>query len=187
MNFKLPTTNNQTPTGFTLIETLVALTILTLAATSALFVANTSIVASSIARDKLITIYLSQEGIEHVRMVRDNYYLAAYQADQSTASTVGWNNFSTGITPCLAPNVCSFDPVNNVLAQCMGNCAPLYRLSSGVYSQQNLLGSEVTPFTREIRVTNISGIDKKVTSTVSWTYHGVPHSVVTTVHLTPWQ
>lgn len=61
--------------GFTLIETMVAITILTVAVSGTFFVANSSINASSIARDQLTASYFAQEGIELVRQARDNNYL----------------------------------------------------------------------------------------------------------------
>ena len=63
--------------GFTLIETMVAVTILTLAVAGPLMTASRAIVAAQSARDQLTASYLAQEGIEYVRAMRDNEYLAA--------------------------------------------------------------------------------------------------------------
>ncbi|MDP2651914.1 MAG: prepilin-type N-terminal cleavage/methylation domain-containing protein, partial [bacterium] len=67
-----------TSRGFTLIETMVAITILTLAISGSFFTANSAIVAAETASDQLTASYLAQEGIEYVRLMRDNEYLAAY-------------------------------------------------------------------------------------------------------------
>jgi len=95
--------------AFTLIETLVAITILTLAISGAFFAANSALVAANIARDQLTASYLAQEGIEYVRWVRDDGYLTAYNAGGSDISTVAWNNFLEAITPCRT-TTCTLDP-----------------------------------------------------------------------------
>lgn len=81
--------------AFTLVETMVAITIVTLAITAALFSSNSSLVAANIARDQLTASYLAQEGIEHVRLQRDNQYLAAYSG--ANASAVAWTNFISSL------------------------------------------------------------------------------------------
>jgi len=90
--------------GFTLVETLVAITILTFAISGSFVAANSALVAANIARDRLTASHLAQEGIEYVRQQRDNAYLAAYQTNPSTASIVGWNSFiSSAGTLSLPP------------------------------------------------------------------------------------
>ena len=185
--------------GFTLIETLVAVTILTLAVAGPLYTASRAIVAAQNARDQLTASYLAQEGIEHVRAMRDNKYLASYQAGGATVSSTAWNNFLNGAAPdtasilqCRAPKLCTLDPVQgsaSPLTPCPGNACttPLYLLSNGVYSQQNLSGSTATPFIRTIQATDVSATDERIVSTVRWSFHGIPYSVTTTDHLSPWQ
>lgn len=140
-----------TTSGFTLIETLVAITIVTVAVSGAFFTANSSMVAASIARDQLTASYLAQEGIEYVRMMRDNIYLTAYHAGGTGISTEEWNNL----------------------------------FSKGAYYAG--LGGVPIPFTRTIEAAAMSANDEKIVSTVSWSFHGIPHSVIITDHLTPWQ
>lgn len=185
--------------GFTLIETMVAVTILTLAIAGPLYTASRAIVAAQNARDRLTASYLAQEGIEHVRWMRDNEYLAAYQAGGAAVSIAAWGNFLNGAAPdtasilqCRAPKLCTLDPVQGAaspLTSCPGNActAPLYLLTNGVYSQQNLSGSKVTPFVRTIQAIDVSATDERIVSTVSWSYHQIPYSVTVYTHLTPWQ
>ncbi|MCX6787230.1 MAG: prepilin-type N-terminal cleavage/methylation domain-containing protein, partial [Candidatus Kaiserbacteria bacterium] len=131
--------------GFTLIETMVAITILTLAVSGTFFTANSSMVASSIARDQLTASYFAQEGIELVRQARDNAYLAA-------PSSFSMSNFFSTFTL----NVTTYTP-------------------------------EKTEFSRTITATSISDTEERITSTVTWNYRGIPHSVTITDHLTSWQ
>lgn len=179
--------------GFTLIETLIASAILTLAVAGPLFTANRAIVAAQISRDQLIASYLAQEGIEHVRAVRDNAYLAV--ASQSNSSSLAWESFSA-VASQFCSTACSLDPVAHAVGigpgytiqSCAGGtCTPLYLATNKIYTQESSGGATLTPFTRSITVTDISATDKKITSTVSWSFHGTPYSVTVRDHLTPWQ
>ena len=96
--------------GFTLIETLIAITILTLAIAGPMVTASRSIVAAQTARDQLTASYLAQEGIEYVRAMRDNEYLTAYQAGGSNVSTTAWNNFLTASINQCRGATCTLDP-----------------------------------------------------------------------------
>lgn len=174
--------------GFTLIETIVAITILTLAVVGPLFTASRAIVAARVASHQLTASYLAQESVEYVRMLRDNHYLAAYQNNPATASTTGWANFRAALVPCAASNGCTFDPTIPELSSCTGGaCARLYLLANGVYSQQNVSGSSITPFTRTINTSAVSEDEERVVSTVTWSFHNASYAITITDHLTPWQ
>ncbi|MDP1690213.1 MAG: prepilin-type N-terminal cleavage/methylation domain-containing protein [bacterium] len=192
--------------GFTLIETMIAITILTFAMAGPMFTAGRSIVAAQTARDQLTATYLAQEGIEYVRMMRDNEYLTAYHAGGADISSTAWSNYLTGldvtsITRCIAPNTCTLDTAGNGgLEPCPGNsCAPLYLMGcvngpDGLsctppnrYIQHELPGSVRSPFTRTIQAIGVSSSEEKIISTVSWSFHGTPYFVTVSDHLTPWQ
>lgn len=180
--------------GFTLVETMVAVTILTLAVAGPLFAANRAFVVARISRDQLTASHLAQEGIEYVRAMRDNEFLAAYRAGGPDVSTTAWNNFIAGIAVCVNASGCTLDPVLRTmgygagfsLAPYSGTATPLY-LASGIYTQQNLAGSTRTVFTRTIQFSYVSASDERVVSTTSWSDHGTTYSVTTTDHLSPWQ
>jgi len=185
--------------GFTLIESLVAITILSLSVAGPLVTASRALVAAETARDQLTASYLAQEGIEYVRAMRDNEYLAAYQAGGENVSSAAWASFTTGtsagsITQCKSSS-CTLDPTRIMgsgsgfsLQPCSGAaCTPLY-LVNGMYTgQSNIVGAAQTPFTRTIRVTDVSATEERVVSTVSWSFHEMPYMVTITDHLTPWQ
>lgn len=185
--------------AFTLIETMIAITILTFAVAGPLFTASRSIVAAQTARDQLTASYLAQEGVEFVRAMRDREYLNAYQAGGLTVSAVAWDNFLNGgndgsITQCRAA-ACSMDltrPMGygngSALFQCSGEACKLYTLASGVYAtERSGQSGEITPFSRTIQAVDVSGNDERIVSKVSWDFHGIPYSVTVTDHLTPWQ
>lgn len=176
--------------GFTLIETLIAVTILTLAVTGPLVTANRSIVAARVSRDQLTASYLAQEGIEYVRAMRDNAYLAAYRAGGADVSERAWNDFRSSIADCRTAALgsapfCTYDPTSLTPVQaCSGACAPLKLSATHIYNRSS---GTATPFTRTVQAMSATATDEKIVSTVSWSYHGSSYSVAVTGHLTPWQ
>ena len=190
----------KTSRAFTLVETMIAITILTLAISGAFLAANSSLLAAETSRDQLAASFLAQEGIEYLRAMRDDYYLSAYRTGGANVSSTAWSNFLSAAAPCRG-STCMLDPAQGMgvgpglsLVSCSGaNCLPLYRDANG-YNEQNR-GSK-TPFTRTVRLADVSGapvdplgnpVDIRIVSTVSWSFHGVPYSVTASSHLTPWQ
>ncbi len=187
--------------GFTLIEAMIAITILTFAVAGPLSTASRALVATEVARDQLTASYLAQEGVEYVRAMRDDAYLAGYP---SAASTTEWTDFVRGsnpwsITQCRA-TTCTLDPSRLMgtgsglsLQQCSVSgtpysvCTPLY-IANDIYTEQSgLVGAVKTVFTRTIQATDVGAADEGIVSTVSWSFHGTPYTVTVTDHLTPWQ
>lgn len=183
--------------GFTLIETLIAVSILTLAVSGPLYSASRSLVAAQTASSQLIANYLAQEGVEFIRRMRDDEYLLAYQAGSSDVTGTAWTNFNTKINSCVGTNAnCLLDPQlqtgvaadgTRALKPCSGSeCdVTLYLTAGGQFQLANTVTK--TPFSRTIRLETINASDKRITSTVSWTNHGVPYSVTVYDHITPWQ
>ena len=193
------TTNTQKPKAFTLIETMVAIAILALAVAGPLFTASRAFIAAETSRDQLIASYLAQESLEYVHAMRDDDYLAAYQAGGTNISSTAWSTFLSGaaagsITQCRA-STCTLDPTRLMgtgtgfsLNPCSGaSCTPLY-LAGGIYTQQSgIIGAVQTPFTRTLQVLDVSSTEVRVVSTVTWSFRGIPYSVSATSHLTSWQ
>lgn len=186
--------------GFTLVETLVAIAIIMFAVAGPLFSANRSLRVAQSAQDKLTATYLAQEGIEYVRRVRDDTYLTAYPSGGNISANA-WSKFLSGtpqsytISQCRAPNMCTVDstrPIGSSLVQCpivsIPVCQPLYRRIDGVYTQTSS-GNTLTIFTRSVQVFDVGSDpnEVRVVSTVSWTDRGSSQTVVTTDHLKPWQ
>lgn len=180
--------------GFTLLETMVAVSILTLSIAGPLLSASRAIVLAEISRDQLTASYLAQEGIEYVRTMRDDTYLQDYQAGVANLSTTAWSDFvggagATAITQCISAS-CTLDPIkpmgygSNSALYRYTSPAPLY-LSGGIYTQQQI-GTQ-TAFTRTIQATTISASEEQITSTVSWSFHGSTYAVTVSDHLTAWQ
>jgi len=64
-----------TKTGFTLMEAIVAITIITVGIVGVFSLVTQTISSVSVSEDKLIAAYLAQEGIEIVRNIRDTNWI----------------------------------------------------------------------------------------------------------------
>jgi len=157
--------------GFTLLETLVAVFMLSTAIAATLTAANTGLRSSFYARDQITAQYLAQEAIEYIRNVRDGNWL----------SQRGWiSGPSSGesIDTCTAGD-CIVDPWNTDLALgkirlCGGSC-PAFKFNTarGVYGYPaSESGWQDTPFVRKVNIQKlqIGGADEEITITVtvSW-------------------
>jgi len=73
--------------GFTLVETLVAISIFTSSIVVLMSVLGSGISNTNYAKDKITAGYLAQEGIEYLRNARDQYLLTNLDS--------GWTDFKT--------------------------------------------------------------------------------------------
>lgn len=175
---------NITLHGFTLIETMIAVSILSLSVAGPLYTASRAIVAAEISRDQLTASYLAQEAAEYVRALRDDQYLAQYPPAAGSSATA-WNNFKSSLTiaSCTAPNICTLglplasQPSVLPFAQCPG----------GTCTVSFTLGTSATAYTRTFQATAVGANEEKIVSTVWWSFHGTQYSVTISDHLTPWQ
>lgn len=181
--------------AFTLVETLVAVTVLSFAITGPFYVAQSVLTSSYIARDQLLAGALAQEGMEYVRSVRDSNLV--YNV-HNTGSTREWlygfdGSTSGGVTSpnCYSAgnfngvgNLCTVDLTLQTAAQCPSNaCTPLNLDNSNLYTQQS--GFPATKFTRTVDFKQLTSSSTQVTVTVSWSSHGT-FSVKLTEVLTNW-
>jgi prepilin-type N-terminal cleavage/methylation domain-containing protein len=174
--------------GFTLIEAMVAVTILTLSIAGPMTAANRAVVAAETARDQLSASYLAQEGVEYARAIRDDAYLNEYQTKGETS--LAWNKFLTAsvLSSCRYQVTCGLGSLQNgTLQLCQGTSCPAFSLVQNAGAQ----------FTRTVQLKNApcqTGVaesdgsaDVCVISKVTWSFHGTPYAVQITDHLTPWQ
>ncbi len=152
-----------TTKGFTLLETLVAISILSLSIAGAFGVVQSSLSSSIIARDQIIAFQLAQEAIEHVKNVRDtNTFTGATNGSES-----GW---LTGLSQCFGTD-CELNIVTRNLTPCdinSGNECKVFKNGTSLY-MQGAGGVTPTVFTRQIRLQDIiSNKEIKVLVTMSW-------------------
>ena len=154
--------------GFTLVETLVAISIFTMSLVAVMSLLGQGVADTNFAKNKVTAEYLAQEGIEYTRYMRDTYVISQQN---------GWAEFydiildSEGGLGCADEDGCIFDPAVMTYIPCTSawcQDVPLkYDSFSGNY---HYASGNNTIFSRQIKAESISGTTEevKITSTVSW-------------------
>lgn len=179
--------NTMNKRGFTLVETMVAVAIVAISIIGPLYSVQQGVVASYVARDRLVASSLAQEGAEYVHAIRDNNFLYNLANPGAPRSWLYGLDGSGGSTNCVTANGCKVDPTQNTVTACSGACSPLNLSTSGVYNHLSVSGSNVaTRFTRTVTITTISATEAKMTVTVSWVTARVPYTVTITENIQNW-
>ncbi|MEK7125069.1 MAG: prepilin-type N-terminal cleavage/methylation domain-containing protein [Patescibacteria group bacterium] len=158
---------NHSQKGFTLVEVLTALFVLTVGIVPIVAVGFSARRIAVSVEHNLVAAMLAQEGVEVVRAIRDTNWIASAPFDAGLADgeyEVVWN--STATMP-YAGRFFSISPV-------------------GIYSYG---AGTTTKFQRKISLNKGSAIDRslKVTSTVFWNEHQSSKSVAIEDHLFNWR
>lgn len=168
--------------GFTLVETLVAISIFSISILGLLSVLASGISNTTYAKQKMTADYLAQEGIESIRNMRDTFVL--YPANGS------WNSFKAQLASCSPNNGCGFDnSVGKTDPNFIFNCSAhsygckLY-LSNGNYNT-DLSGAD-SGFVRKIWMTTIGADEVRIFSNVSWTQNSSSYSITFSEDLFNW-
>ena len=184
-------TNNMkhvSPQGFTLIETLMAILVLTVSIVGPLTIASRGLNAALIAKDQTIAFYLAQDAVEYIR----------YQRDTNVLSDVGHAGPSThwldGFGNCLSTvGSCTIDSIADKVVACSGACPAInYDTSTNTYTYDS--GSR-SIFTRTITITTpvgsgstLNANEAQVLVTVKWyDVSTQQHTVSVTEDLFNWE
>lgn len=187
--------------GFTLVETLVGISIFTGAIISMLSFAGGSIGDTNYSKNKLVATFLAQEGVEYIKNLRDTYVL--FETD-------GWTLFRAQLSLCESGNGCYFNSAGvsytspsiqpmkdlSVLA-CAAECPILYYDNSGTITTTKYnydTNGVPTNFIRKIQITNINNVANAigenkeilVTSTVYWKKGNQVYNVSFSNYLKNW-
>lgn len=141
--------------GFTLIETLVAISILVVSIAAPLTIASKGLASAFLARDQITAFYLAQDAVEFVRNTRDENIL-------SSANWLSGFPNTTGLPFTV-------DTSDGEMEACSsGVCAPLdYNPATNFYSQNDSGGSE-SDFTRIVTITSLNTNEIVIEVTVEW-------------------
>lgn len=175
--------------GFTLLETLVAVTILATAIAGPLSIASRSLNNSLTAKDQITAFFLAQDAVEYVRFARDSNTLKG--ADWLTGS--GGSEAGVDLTPCTNANGCYFDSTGNsptAPSVCAASpCAAIsYDTTSSLFTYNTGASISTSLFSRQVYLTAVNSNEEKISVTVSWRDVGnTLHSVNVYEYIFKWQ
>jgi len=174
--------------GFSLVETLVAITILLLVIIGPMTIISSSANSTSFASEQVVAFFLAQEGAELAQKARDDIVLNGFlpssegNSDPSPYATF-WEELSDETSSgqyedCFDSNGCGLEiseNANGAIANpvlCTGSNCQLYYDSSAsnVRSRytHDSLGNTATGFTRTITFENVNAQEIRVVSVVQW-------------------
>jgi Tfp pilus assembly protein PilV len=136
--------------GFTLLEALMAVSILMVAVVAPITVSQKGLSSAVYAKSQMIASYLAQDAIEYIKNVRDQ---TAIQNNFEWDRALGNGGY---FNKCLAPNGCMINTIKNAITENTSavldysNTSFLYKDSNGFYGYG--AGGEVTNFTRQIKI-----------------------------------
>lgn len=150
--------------GFTLVEAMVAIAILSISITGPLVIAQKGIASAIYSRDQVTAFYLAQEAVEYIRNVRDT----------NGNNGVDW---MTGLEDCVSSS-CVIDATKDaslpdaIVNVPSGPSNPIsIQKSLGLYGYSSETGWTPTPFRRLVSVSvppGAAGREIVVSVKVSW-------------------
>lgn len=162
--------------GFSLIEAMVAISILSLAVTGPMIIAQKGLGSAVYARDQITAFYLAQEAVEFIRNVRDsnrithNSWLSQFSGCKDTGN--GARCAIDARYPEFADSPGSPNPNTNAIFACPSGVCPALSFDSAnkLYGYGSGGNWKTTPFTRTIVIDETAQPNKeaKVSVTVSW-------------------
>lgn len=181
--------------AFSIIETIVAIAILSVAVVAPLTLAQRGLFGSVYAQQQVTAFYLAQEAIEYVRSVRDGNFLAS-------SAGASW---LSGLAGCISPNICNMDStlpgtVSQQIVDCrtdVTGCKMTYNPVTGIYGQRRFddgslhVGWQDAPFSRTLRITPVSiagnaNAEADLLVTVSWMSGRIQRTFTVTEKIFNW-
>lgn len=168
--------------GFTIIESLVAISILITAITGATIAVQSGISSYIFSKDQIIAFYLAQEGFEQIRNIRDENRLNNRLWLTGLSGNLG--------DPCAFGSVCTVDPVASAVpTRCpggAGTCPVLRQNATTGFFGYNAAWP-ATIFRREIILTTVNADEIAVTVTVNWSKGPINRQFKARENLLNWQ
>lgn len=188
-------------TGFTLLETIVALAIITAAATGPVVLITRGILSFGFSKNKLIALNLAQEGLELIREVRENNIICDERngpapwdwfRDPDGSGIINNRDLEADIMATLPLTGCGSASISSPsLSPSFANTQLRLDPITGIYSYS---GPLPTIFTRQITINkpsadgNIPANDQRnIISVVRWTERGIVRDMTLRERLYNWQ
>jgi prepilin-type N-terminal cleavage/methylation domain-containing protein len=181
-------TYSHSQSAFSLVEVLVAITILLLVVVTPMTIMTRINNSTASANEQFVAYFLAQEGLELVQRQRDNLFLEHYRGvlyhppHPKVDDPINLFRTSTTFTHCYHTDGCGLyiDNAGSVIATA-ANCSNSSSLNCRLYKRDTErsryvhinTGTSITPYTRRIRITEGATVagkisEFKVTSTVEW-------------------
>ncbi|MEK9129808.1 MAG: prepilin-type N-terminal cleavage/methylation domain-containing protein [Patescibacteria group bacterium] len=165
----------QTNKGFSIIETVVALSIITIGILGILSLFTQTVSNSELGVNQEIATNLAQEGVEIIRNQRDSNWITEKEEWDDGISEIGYYQVN-------------FKDNNTWEIKKLGidsTFQPFYLKNDEIYTHDAT--GKITIFSRQIAIKNDEKDILKITSTVQWTERGKTQSIILKDNLYNWQ
>ncbi|MEN9524001.1 MAG: hypothetical protein RL536_70 [Candidatus Parcubacteria bacterium] len=177
--------------GFTIVETLIAITVLMIAVAGPLVVASKGLTSALISKDQMIASYLAQETMETLKNIRDNTLqdTISQYGSNPVAFAAHWldgTGYQAGSRCDVSNQGCDINGVDVELVtvpSCIpANCGiPLFYNDSNGYTHSSTGGARPTVFSRHFyfdnAVTNNNKPEITAHVVVDWQEGRVPYQI----------
>lgn len=170
--------------GFSLIETLIAVSVLMMAVAGPLSIASRGLVSAQFARDQIIAFHLAREATELIRNKRDENILSGQD----------WFDGMVSSPVCLSPNVCRVSPTAEdvTFTICSGGaCEPLsVHTVTGIYDYDSGVNWRESRFTRSISFETVPNhFDNEIVAnvTIKWDTGSLSKEFTISEHFFNWK
>lgn len=172
--------------GFTVLESIVAIMILSLSISGAFSAVQQSLSQAMIAKDEIKAFYLAQEAVETIRNKRD-----ANQLIKINTGPVSWLNGITSACPfstAVIKNTCTVDTTDFNIVNCGGDwgSCPNLRQNPLIFVYGYEESWPASNFKREIQIESINANEIIVTVRVTWTKGVIDKEFKIKTHLLNW-
>ncbi|MCA9363679.1 type II secretion system protein [Candidatus Kaiserbacteria bacterium] len=155
--------------GFTLVESLIAITILLIVIISPMTIAARGLQSSFFANDQITAVYLAQESIEAVQKLRDENIIDVANGGGGETSTWAWVDDPT-IDSCWNITGCDFNPETDDFEDCAGGC--VLQINPDADTEEHRYGYEIgwdnSQYSRVVTMVDYEEDGVQLTATVSW-------------------
>jgi len=154
--------------GFTLVECLVAISILMVGILSSFILVTRALFNATVIEQRLTASFLAQEGIELVRNIRDTNFIKGLKGGGA-----GWKDKLTN--GCYTVEAVPVEGIKFTFIS-SGRCGSIPPISRPLKLKHNIgdniygysSGGEETPFYREIEIEGVGSNEIKVVSHLMW-------------------
>ena len=172
--------NTRYKRAFTLVEALVALSILIVGIISGFILVTKALYNVTIIQDRLTASFLAQEGIELVRQIKDTNYLKTL----SGTSTDWDNNLKTDGDYLISADI----NAETVILLPWQDKSLYYHPSFGLYNYDNTGDATPTVFKRKINIIHVSSDEIRVQIIMDWQSKNIKFTrgIIAEDHLFNW-